>query len=527
MSKQIFLSLLNCSWQWMLLCGLTWFVVKRFRCSNTLVYLLWLLSLLGLPILFGLNQFVPAPVIGGDPGSELVQTARVNILGFSALTKNQREVSSPESDTQSGSQLLAGSTSFVNWDKTNLLLCFWAIGMFTLLIRLLFGLYRIYQLRRNAVVADDLYQAICCRLAQRLGIERPVTVYLSDRVVSPISFGWLSPRILIPRKLNLEQFELVVIHELAHVQRLDWVTNLFSYLIGVIFFFHPVYYFLNRELAYLRERICDDWVIRLTGARKNYAQCLLDLVCHRDRATSLALSLNQPSQLASRIDSILKNNRRLDVQLKPRLQLIAATLLLTCLPLLAMAQLVPLKTFQISWFAQTPEKLEEMVGERQKKQDEAEWSEKLIVPVEKNGHAKEHTHRYGKQRQVKITTRMNFRTSEDNQRFSGPQHWEKHLSLQMTDIRNEVDGEMLERIPDVDQKPPNLFWRDGAEIDIAGLVDTSELPFEMNVSQKTDSEARGAQIFNQEFQSCSLKMMLARKEIAMREARENLIKNSK
>ena len=521
MSKQIFLSLLNCSWQWMLLCGLTWFVAKRFRRSNTLVYLLWLLSLLSLPILFGLNQFVPAPSIG-DTGSELGQTARVNILGLSALTKNQPEVSSTESDTESGSQLLIGGASFINWDKTNLLLCFWAIGVFTMLIHLLFGLYRIRQLRRSAIVANDSYQAICSRLAQRLGIERPVTVYFSDRVVSPISFGWLSPHILIPRKLNLGRFELVVIHELAHVQRLDWLTNLFSHLIGIVFFFHPVYYFLNRELAYLRERICDDWVIQLTGARKNYAQCLLDLVRHGDRTVSLALSLNQPSQLESRIDSILKNNRRLDVQLKPRLQLIVGTLLLTCLPLLAMAQLVPLKTFQVSLFVQTPEKLGEMVDETEKKRDEAEWIEKLFVPEEKG-----RTHMYEKQRQVKIATRADFRTSEGNQRFSGPQRWEKHLSLQMTDIRNETDGEMLEGILGVDQEPPNLFWRDDGEVDIAGLVDTSELPFEIGASQKTDSEARGAQIFNQEFQSCSLKMMLARKEIAIREAHENLIKDFK
>ena len=151
---------------------------------------------------------------------------------------------------------------------------------------------------------------------------------------------------------------MVAAHELAHVQRLDWLTNLFSHVVGVIFFFHPIYHLLNRELVRVRERICDDWVIRLTGARKNYAQCLLDLVRHEDRVVPLALSLNQPSQLESRIDSILKSNRRLDVQLKPRLQLIVATLLLTCLPLLAMAQLVPLKTFQVSLFAQTPENSE-------------------------------------------------------------------------------------------------------------------------------------------------------------------------
>lgn len=371
MTKQIFLSLLNCSWQWVLLGGLTWFITgavfRKKRRSNTTVHLLWLLSLLSLPILFGLNQFVPALSIVGTPVSELTQVELtqvepVNMSGLTVPVTDLPEVSSVGSDTQTGNQRLAAAKSFFSWEaKTELLLGIWAIGAFTMLVRFVFGLCRIYQLRRNAVVADDSYQATCRGLARQLNIKRTVTVYISDRIASPISFGWLSPSILMPRKLNLEQFELVAAHELAHLQRLDWLTTLFSHMVGVVFFFHPIYYFLNRELVRLRERICDDWVIRLTGARKNYAQCLLDLVRHRDRAIPLALSLNQPSQLESRIDAILKANRQLDVQLKPRLRLIAATLLLTCLPLLAMAQLVPLKTFQVSLFAQTPEKSEEAV----------------------------------------------------------------------------------------------------------------------------------------------------------------------
>ena len=336
MTKQILLSLLNCSWQWLLLSGLIWFVVTplfhKSRRSNTTVHLLWLLSLLSLPILFGLNQFVPALSIGGDPVPELTQAKPIDVSGLAALTTDLPEISSTENDAQSKNQLLAGGKSIVNWAKTDLLLCVWTIGALVMLIRFMFGLYRIHQLRRSAVAADDSYQAICQRLAQQLDINRPVTVCFSDRIASPISFGWLSPYILIPPKLNLEHFELVAAHELAHVQRRDWLTNLFSHLVGVIFFFHPIYHFLNRELVHLRERICDDWVIQLTGSRKNYAQCLLDLVRHRDRAIPLALSLNQPSQLESRIDAILKSNRRLDVQLKPRLRLIAATLLLTCLP---------------------------------------------------------------------------------------------------------------------------------------------------------------------------------------------------
>ena len=81
MTKQILLSLLNCSWQWMLLSGLIWFVVTplfhKSRRSNTTVHLLWLLSLLSLPILLGLNQFVPALSISGDSVPELAQAKPV------------------------------------------------------------------------------------------------------------------------------------------------------------------------------------------------------------------------------------------------------------------------------------------------------------------------------------------------------------------------------------------------------------------------------------------------------------------
>ncbi len=376
MTKQILLSLLNCSWQWLLLSGLIWFatssVFRKSRRSNATVHLLWLLSLLSLPMLFGLNQFVPALSIDRNPGPELAQVQPIDVSGLAALTTDLPAISSVETGTHAEGKLLA---LFNSETKTDLLLYAWAIGAFAMLIRFMFGLCRIYQLRHSAVVADDSYQAICERLVRRLRIKRPVTVCFSDRVMSPISFGWLSPHILIPRKLNLEQFELVAAHELAHVQRLDWLTNLFSHAVGVIFFFHPIYHLLNRELVRLRERICDDWVIQLTGARKNYAQCLLDLVRQRDRGISLALSLNQPSQLESRIDSILKSDRRLDVRLKPRLQLIVATLLLTCLPLLAMAQLVPLKTFQVSLFAQTPQESAESepptaTPSEEKKEDE-------------------------------------------------------------------------------------------------------------------------------------------------------------
>ena len=493
MSKQILLSLLNCSWQWMLLSGLIWFattsVFRKNRRSNTTVHLLWLLSLLSLPILFGLNQFVPALSIGSTV-PELAQAKPINVSGLAALDTDLPEISSTENYTQSGNQLFAGGKFFFNWEtKTDLLLCVWAIGALAMLVRFTFGLYRIYQLRRSAVAADNSYQAICRRLARQLDINRPVTVCFSDRIASPISFGWLSPYILIPRKLNLEQFELVAAHELAHVQRLDWLTNLFSHLVGVIFFFHPIYHFLNRELVRVRERICDDWVIRLTGARKNYAQCLLDLVRHEDRIVPLALSLNQPSQLESRIDSILKSNRRLDVQLKPRLQLMVATLLLTCLPLLAMAQLAPLKTFQVSLFAQTPQKSEKRVN----KTDEKQVMQKAKV-------GKMDGKQYKDDSYIKVKDPVLFAKSEENKIFSGPQPGERLPVLMVSGIDGELEGQTYDITAETDGKPLVLFLQDTNGVGVKGLVNVFELLLQIDAFQKRDSKAMNAEKSNEGLQ---------------------------
>ena len=492
MTKQILLSLLNCSWQWMLLSGLIWFATnslfRKSRRSNTTIHLLWLLSLLSLPILFGLNQFVPALSIGGAT-PELAQAEPVNIRGLAVPDTNLSEFSSASSDAQTGNQHLVGRNSFLDWVKTDQLLCVWAIGALAMLVRFMFGLYRIHQLRRSAVVADDSYQSICQRLGQQLNINRPVTVCFSDRVVSPISFGWLSPHILIPRALNLEQFELVAAHELAHVQRHDWLTNLFSHLVGVVFFFHPVYHFLNRELVRVRERICDDWVIQLTGARKTYAQCLLDLVRRENRTVPLTLSLNQPSQLESRIDSILKSNRRLDVQLKPRLQLIAATVLLTCLPILAMAQLIPLKTFQVSLFAQTPQKSEKGIDKTEKKQG-----------MEKAKVGKMDGKQYKDESRITVKDPMLFKQSEENKIFSGPQHGEKLPSLMVTGIDGELDGQTYDITAKADGKPLVLFLQDTNDVGVKGLVNVFELLLQIDAFQKRHSTATGAEKSNQGFQ---------------------------
>ncbi len=388
MTKQILLSLLNCSWQWGLLGGLMWLITRRFRQSNSITHLLWLMFLLSLPILFTLNQFVPAPSFS-NAIPKLLETQAMNQYDLVAPETDLSTISLIENNTKATRNNVSENSIFLNQNITGFILCIWAVGTLFMLIRLSLGLYRIRQLRCNATVANDSYQSICKRLVQKMNINRPINVCVSDQILSPISFGWLSPHILIPRNLTLDQFELVAAHELAHIQRLDWLTNIFSHIIGAIFFFHPLYHLLNGILARLRERICDDWVIQLTGARKKYAQCLLDLVRHIDREIPLALTFNEPSWLESRIDQILKHNRRLDLQTKQRTLIFASIFLLTFLPLLSMAQLIPLRTVQLSLFTQTSQESEERVDKPEMMQVEQKVminlkEKKEYKPIETN-----------------------------------------------------------------------------------------------------------------------------------------------
>ena len=511
MTKQILLSLLNCSWQWGLLGGLTWFITRRTRRTNSTMHLLWLLFLLSLPILFALNQFVPAISIGST-SSELTQVEPINISVLAAQTTDLPENLFTESNMQTQRQTVTGSQFSFNWTTPSLIFAVWAIGILVMLIRIAFGLYRIHRLRRTATIVDGAYQAVCNRLIQKLNINRPVTVCFSDQVVSPISFGWLSPHILIPKNLNLEQFELVAAHELAHVQRLDWLTNLFSHLVGAVFFFHPIYHFLNRKLVHLRERICDDWVIQLTGARKNYAQCLLDMVHPKGQSIPLTLGLNEPSELESRINSILKNNRQLDLQPKRRLLVVSVTLLLTCLPLLAMAQLVPLRTVEFSLFAQTPQESEKAVEKVEKKRNEqkklTEIKDKKEDKEDKSIEAAEHLKKLGiiweegeKLLKNKVDT---YQEMSRNDVLSLLEQTSEVLKKAIEELAAIRDSKLLKKKTNTSQKMDRNDV--GSQLDqvkadlvkvqkqLAAIRDSKLLKKKTNTSQKMDRNDVGSQL---------------------------------
>jgi beta-lactamase regulating signal transducer with metallopeptidase domain len=117
------------------------------------------------------------------------------------------------------------------------------------------------------------------------GAGRAARLVLSDRVTAAAVFGCGAPVIAVAptlvARLDASEVDRVVVHEWAHVQRRDDLTNLGQLLIGAVAGWHPAVWWLDRRLSIEQELACDETVVALTGGAKSYASCLVKLASLR------------------------------------------------------------------------------------------------------------------------------------------------------------------------------------------------------------------------------------------------------
>ncbi len=158
----------------------------------------------------------------------------------------------------------------------------WSVGVAFMAIRLGRSWLQAHRLMRTHVTpAPAHWQATLDQLRRGMGLARPVALRLGSRVTSPMLWGFWRPVILIPMGalVHLEPFalEAVLVHELAHLRRLDPLTLLLQHLAETLLFYHPAVWWLSRQLRILREHCCDDVAVALLGDPLPYAEALARL----------------------------------------------------------------------------------------------------------------------------------------------------------------------------------------------------------------------------------------------------------
>jgi GWxTD domain-containing protein len=159
---------------------------------------------------------------------------------------------------------------------------FWAAGVLIFYLHGLGGWIVARRLRRTGVTpAPDDWQARLGRLRQRLRVSRPVALMESCLAEAPVVIGFLRPVILLPigllTGLGAQQVEAILIHELAHVRRCDYLVSLLQKFVEGLLFYHPAVWWVSGLIREERENCCDDVVVRVLGDAHGYAATLATL----------------------------------------------------------------------------------------------------------------------------------------------------------------------------------------------------------------------------------------------------------
>ena len=203
---------------------------------------------------------------------------------------------------------------FVPWLAT-----LWLTGVLLVLGRLLIGFDRLRRISREseAVLSAPLQNRIQEILVE-VGFRRPLAILQASSrnpISVPMTWGLRAATLLLPTdaaEWPAERLRVVLLHELAHIRRHDWLTQMFGQVICALYWFHPLIWLLNRRAQIEAECACDDAVL-LTGVRaKDYATSLLEVVKAMQtgrEAPFAAVSMARPTQVRYRIQSILNAQR--------------------------------------------------------------------------------------------------------------------------------------------------------------------------------------------------------------------------
>ena len=299
------MTLLHSLWQGALLAGLLWLTLRGVRTASQRYW--WSLASL---LLLVLSLFVTYGVLE-RPSASISLPPTISIPLQPTLESTTPVIhSTNDSQVATNSRAAKRPTLSLHWQP--ILFMLWCIGVTAMLIRMGLLLGGTLRLRNQATVCND--QKLLERANQlqtQLGITRRIVLRLSQQVLIPCTVGILRPMILLPTTIigtDTDEAEAILLHELAHIRRCDWLINIVQMAIESLLFFNPAVWWISRQIRIEREASCDQVAAGQSPHPIRYAECLLrfaSIQCHQGNEAALALSSDKRRPTTERIQRLL------------------------------------------------------------------------------------------------------------------------------------------------------------------------------------------------------------------------------
>ncbi|RAJ22646.1 M56 family metallopeptidase [Pedobacter cryoconitis] len=170
------------------------------------------------------------------------------------------------------------------------LVLLYSIGLVIQSVIVFKGYHKIQSLKRaDRISIPAEWTVLFEALTKKLNISKHVSFHLSEHVNVPLVIGFFKPVVLFPvalmAQMEMKHIEAILIHELSHIRRNDYLFNLIRTLIETILFFNPFVWLTGKFIDIEREHACDDLVVGLTNTPLTYAHALLQLELLADKSS--------------------------------------------------------------------------------------------------------------------------------------------------------------------------------------------------------------------------------------------------
>lgn len=215
-------------------------------------------------------------------------------------------------DTEQTS-IIIQATNFINMNSTWFVMM-WLLVILYKFIKLSFGIHNIYLLKNKALIpANEYWIQRMQELCRQLKINRKIILLQSDKVIIPVVIGFFKPVILFPAAmlaaLPVNEVEAILIHEMGHIRRNDFMANLLQNILEIVFFFNPAVIWVSSLLKTEREKCCDDIAVDFIGNRQNYIQAIINFLQFEQRQvqTLAPAFTGEENHLLNRVKRIIHN----------------------------------------------------------------------------------------------------------------------------------------------------------------------------------------------------------------------------
>lgn len=320
--QRIGLTLLHSLWQGLLMALLAGCILLLTRKSNPNVryrFFVGLLSLFAIGI--GLTFYRLAEPDLNPSTREMQEQTNIGSVWLPAGPKPNY-----------ASSLLIDGVTFFTTHLTPIVLI-WMLILVVKSIQFTRNLYELRGLRRTQTFkAGTDWENRVKGLASQLGIPRTVELLQSGFIKSPMVMGHFKPVILVPlgilTAIPPNEIELMLLHELAHIKRHDFLVNLMQHLLEILFFFNPGLLWLSARIRAESEACCDELVLSQANSKRNYIRALLSFREYQLEGSEYGLAFARRNGLLHRVERlVLQTNTTLNL---PEKVILSVSAVLIC-----------------------------------------------------------------------------------------------------------------------------------------------------------------------------------------------------